>query len=277
MNKFGSLYVDADSFFHRMNPSIKLIIFILWLVAVFSFLDLSLSSALLIFGFILLPFAAIPYKVSRNLFAAIITFNLINAGFIFLITPDYGVTLSNRDYIVGHLASYPIYLATIEYILTISLKYLSLLPLTIIFIFTTHPSRFAASLNKVGAPYKLSYIASIIFRYFPDIHNEFKVISNAQAARGLSYAKDEKSFMKRIKNLFGLTIPLIIQAMQRIDKVTNAMEIRGFGTLKKRTWYNDVTLKPSDFLALFIALAIFAGIIYYKTILKPGISISFLL
>lgn len=277
MNKFGSLYVDVDSFFHRMNPSVKLIIFILWLVAVFSFLDLRLSSALLIFGFMLLPFAAIPYKISRNLFAAILTFNIINALFIFLITPDYGVTLSNRDYVIGHIASVPIYLATIEYILTLSLKYLSLLPLTIIFIFTTHPSRFAASLNKVGVPYKISYIASIIFRYFPDIHNEFKIISNAQAARGLSYTKDEKSLIKRVKNLFNLTIPLIIQAMQRIDKVTNAMEIRGFGTLKKRTWYNNIALKPSDIIALFFALAIFAGILYYKITLKPGVSISFLL
>lgn len=276
MNKFGSLYVDGDSFFHRMNPSIKLVIFILWLIAVFSYLDINISCGLLGLGFILLYFAKIPYRISRNLFMAVISFNLINALFIFLITPDYGVTLTDNHTLLAKIGSYPIYYATLMYILVISLKYLSLLPLTIIFVFTTHPSRFAASLNKVGVPYKLAYIISIIFRYFPDIHHEFKIISNAQAMRGFSYGKDEKSLKRRISNLFNITIPLIIQAMQRIDKVTNAMELRGFGASKKRTWYNNVTIKSADIVALAIAILGFAALVYYKSVVS-GFRIDFML
>lgn len=276
MNKFGSLYVDGDSLFHKMNPSIKLILFVLWLIAVFSYLDINISCGLLGLGFILLYFAKIPYQISRNLFMAVISFNLINALFIFLITPDYGVTLTGNHILVTQITNYPIYYATIMYILVISLKYLSLLPLTIIFVFTTHPSRFAASLNRIGVPYKLAYIISIIFRYFPDIHHEFKIISNAQAARGFSYGKDEKSLKRRINNLFNLTIPLIIQAMQRIDKVTNAMELRGFGTSKKRTWYNNVTIKSADIVALAIAILGFAALVYYKSVVS-GFRIDFML
>lgn len=274
MNKFGSLYVEGDSFFHRMNPSLKLLIFGLWLISVFMFLDLRVSLWLLIVGFILLKFAAIPYEVSRNLFIAVVIFNLINAVFILLISPYFGVTLSGDSRVVFTLWGFKAYYATLMYILVISLKYLSLLPLTIIFIFTTHPSKFAASLNKIGVPYKIAYTFNIIFRYFPDIQNEFKTIANAQAARGLSFGKDEKSWLKRVRNLFNITVPLINSALERIDKITNAMELRCFGKLKHRTWYNASQFTISDGLVLCISLLIFAMLLFFKLNFSAGLHIS---
>lgn len=265
MNKFGSLYVEGNSFFHRANPSIKLIMFILWVIAVFMFLDLRISICLLLLGFVLLQFADIPYKISRNLFVTISIFNLINAVFILLIAPDYGVTLSGNHQILYTIAGFNIYTTTLWYILVISLKYLSLLPLTIIFIFTTHPSKFAASLNQLMVPYKLAYIISIIFRYFPDIHQEFKTIANAGAARGFSIAKDEKSLFRRARNLFSITIPLINQAMLRIDKVSNAMDLRRFGYKWKRTWYNRASFSFADLCLLVVSIVIFSSLVYMKT------------
>ena len=271
MNKFGSLYFDADSFFHRMNPGVKLAIFIFWLIAVFMFLDLRISIGLLIFGFILLRFADIPYKVSRNLFIAVSSFNLINALFILLITPDYGLTLTGNTKILASIAGFNLYQSTLMYILVISLKYLSLLPLTIIFVFTTHPSKFAASLNQIGIPYKLAYTASIIFRYFPDIQQEFRNIANAQAARGLSFGKDEPSKIKRIRNLFNISVPLINSALARIDKISNAMELRGFGKYKQRTWFNQTGISAYDWLTLTIGISIFIGLCLFRFKFSSGI------
>jgi len=133
-----------------------------------------------------------------------------------------------------------------------------------ILIFTTHPSRFAASLNKVGIPYKIAYTFNIIFRYIPDIQNEFKTIAHAQAARGLSFGKDEKSFSKRVRNLFNITIPLINSALNRIDNVTNAMDLRGFGKHNKRTWYNATVFDKSDYIVLVISIAVFIFFIWFR-------------
>lgn len=275
MHKFGSLYIEGNSFFHRMNPSVKLFMFACWLITVFSFLDLRVSIFLLLLGFILLSFANIPYNISRNLFLVIASFNLINAVFILLLAPDYGVTLSGNNAILYTLFNFKIYTATILYIIVISLKYLSLLPLTLIFVFTTHPSKFASSLNKIGVPYKFAYIASIIFRYFPDIQHEFKTISNAGAARGFSITKDEKSFFKRLKNLFGITVPLINQAMLRIDKISNAMELRGFGRHKKRTWYNQSSLQLSDYIVIGIVFITTTGLLIFRFYAKTGFNACF--
>ena len=38
--------------------------------------------------------------------------------------------------------------------------------------------------------------------------------------------------------------------MDRIDVVSNAMELRGYGKHKKRTWYMERALKRNDYLVI---------------------------
>ena len=264
MSKFGTLYVESDSFFHKMEPSLKLLIFVLWSITVFMFLDLRFDVLLICLGIIFLCFSKIPFRIIKNLFIVVIVFNLINAVFIFLITPGYGTTLTGKTTVLFSFMDYKFTLETLFYILTLSLKYISLLPMAMILIFTTHPSRFAGSLNKVGIPYKIAYTFNIIFRYIPDIQYEFKNIAHAQAARGLSFGKDEKSFVKRVRNLFNITIPLINSALNRIDNVTNAMDLRGFGKHNKRTWYNATKFAKADYIVLVFAVAAFIFFLWFK-------------
>ncbi len=264
MSKFGTLYVESDSFFHKMEPSLKLLILVLWSITVFMFLDLRFDVLLICLGIIFLCFSKIPFRIIKNLFIVVIVFNLINAVFIFLITPGYGTTLTGKTTVLFSFLDYKFTLETFFYILTLSLKYISLLPMAMILIFTTHPSRFAGSLNKVGIPYKIAYTFNIIFRYIPDIQYEFKNIAHAQAARGLSFGKDEKSFVKRVRNLFNITIPLINSALNRIDNVTNAMDLRGFGKHNKRTWYNATKFAKADYIVLVFAVAAFIFFLWFK-------------
>ena len=264
MSKFGTLYVESDSFFHKMEPSLKLLILVLWSITVFMFLDIRFDVLLICLGIIFLCFSKIPFRIIKNLFIVVIVFNLINAVFIFLITPGYGTTLTGKTTVLFSFLDYKFTLETFFYILTLSLKYISLLPMAMILIFTTHPSRFAGSLNKVGIPYKIAYTFNIIFRYIPDIQYEFKNIAHAQAARGLSFGKDEKSFVKRVRNLFNITIPLINSALNRIDNVTNAMDLRGFGKHNKRTWYNATKFAKADYIVLVFAVAAFIFFLWFK-------------
>ncbi|MCF7790586.1 MAG: energy-coupling factor transporter transmembrane protein EcfT [Victivallales bacterium] len=264
MSKYGTLYIEGNSFFHRLAPSIKFIIFILWSITVFMSLDLRLSLALLAIGIIFLFFAEIPFRIIKNLFAVVIIFNIINAVFILLISPEFGAELTGQKTRLCSVLGFPVLMETLFYVITISLKYLSLLPMALILIFSTHPTRFASSLNKIGIPYKIAYTFNIIFRYIPEIQNEFKIISQAQAARGLSYGKDEKSLIKRMKNIFSITIPLLNTSLERIDKITNAMELREFGKYKKRSWYNESKISRKDLLVLIAAMFLFTAAVYHR-------------
>ncbi|GAB6169509.1 hypothetical protein JCM1393_19690 [Clostridium carnis] len=49
-------------------------------------------------------------------------------------------------------------------------------------------------------------------------------------------------------------MPLIFSSLDRIETISSAIEIRGFGNKNKRTWYNLKEFKKDDFFALFIVI-----------------------
>ena len=117
------------------------------------------------------------------------------------------------------------------------------------FLVTTDPSEFAASINQIGIHYNAGYALAIALRYIPDVQGEFTKIKHAQEARGIEMS-GKASLISRIKNTSAIIFPLIFSSMDRIDVVSNAMELRGFGKLKKRTWYMGRPLKRNDYLVL---------------------------
>ena len=60
------------------------------------------------------------------------------------------------------------------YELNVILKYFATIPMALLFILTTDPSEFAASLNKIGVSYKVAYTVSIALRYIPDVQRDYK-------------------------------------------------------------------------------------------------------
>lgn len=107
----------------------------------------------------------------------------------------------------------------------ISLKYFVALPVAILFISATNPSEFAASLNSIGISYKVGYSVAIALRYIPDIQRDYHSISQAQQARGVELGKSEP-FFARLKNSVSILLPLILTSLNRIDTISNAMELR---------------------------------------------------
>ena len=271
MGKMGTLYIDKDSFFHRMDGSIKFLLFITWYIVVFMFMDLRVFGILTILGALMLCMSKIPYKNIKHLLWIMIGFNIMNSIFILLITPTYGTSLLGSNTGVLNIGYATINRETIIYVLTLALKYANLLPITLIFIFTTHPSKFGSSLNKIGVPYKVAYAINIAFRYIPDIQEEFKTIVNAQQARGLSFKKGEASLTQRIKNVASIGLPLVVSSLHRIEVVTNAMELRSFGKHKERTWYNGTSFKKDDYVTLAICVVFLIASLWMKTKFFSGL------
>ncbi|MBF0844336.1 energy-coupling factor transporter transmembrane protein EcfT, partial [Streptococcus danieliae] len=71
------------------------------------------------------------------------------------------------------------------------LKYVATLPLALVFLLTTHPSQFAASLNQIGIPYRIAYAVSLTLRYIPDVQEDFVIIRKSQQARGLDLSAQQ--------------------------------------------------------------------------------------
>lgn len=74
---------------------------------------------------------------------------------------------------------YPITAEQLFYELNIILKYFTIIPAVFIFVVTTNPSEFAASLNRIGISYNIGYAVAIALRYIPDVQDDFHKIKNA--------------------------------------------------------------------------------------------------
>ena len=147
------------------------------------------------------------------------------------------------------------------YHLNLVLKYLAMVPVVLLFVCTTQPSEFAASLNRIGVKYTVAYSVALALRYIPDIQQEYHEISQAQQARGIEMSKKE-SLLRRLKAASAILIPLILSSMDRIEVISNAMELRGFGKNKRRSWYMARPFRPADFVAMGLCALLLAAAIF---------------
>ncbi|ABC65132.1 ABC-type cobalt transport system, permease component CbiQ [Aster yellows witches'-broom phytoplasma AYWB] len=145
------------------------------------------------------------------------------------------------------------------YQFNVLLKYCCIIPLFLIFIITTNPSQLAASLNKLGVSYKISYAFSLTIRYIPEIQKDFKNIYFNQQIRGIKVVK-KTHFVARIiadiKKIALIIPPLIFFNLDKIDVITNAMQLRRFGKYKTRTWYYEKSFSILDLFTFLLGLAL---------------------
>lgn len=258
-------YVKVDSPIHQLTGATKLICLILYSFAAMLTYDTRVLIGLLAFSLICFSISNIKFKDVAFVVYFILVFLLINNIAIFIFSPYQGCEIYGSTTVLFHLVgNYSVTVEELFYLLNVTLKYLSVIPIALLFIVATNPSEFAASLNRIGVSYKLSYSVAIALRYIPDIQRDYKEISFAQQARGLDLSKNEK-LLKRIKNMSSILMPLIFTSLERIETISRAMELRSFGTNKKRSWYSARPFKKLDYLAI-LCVVLLLGISLYMTI-----------
>jgi energy-coupling factor transport system permease protein len=265
MSRSGSLYIEKSSLFHKLDGSTKFLMLIAWTSFIFMFMDIRVFGLMSLLGFTMLGISKIPFKNIKPLTVFVVIFSIVNSLVLIVITPDYGSELSGQPTVIASIFGRNITIETVFYAVTLSLKYISILPITLLFVFTTHPSRFASSLNRIGVSYKVAYAVSIAFRYIPDVKDELTFIMNAQEARGVAFRRGDASLIKRLQNFVTILVPLLISSLNRIEVVSNAMQLRGFGYEKKRTWYNYKKLNGADYGFMILSGALVLAGIYLKS------------
>lgn len=258
-------YVKVNSPIHSLTGATKLICLILYSFAAMLTYDTRVLLGLLVFSLICFSISNIKFKDVAFVVYFILVFLLINTIAIFIFSPYQGCEIYGSTTVLFHLVgNYSVTVEELFYLLNVTLKYLSVIPIALLFIVATNPSEFAASLNRIGVSYKLSYSVAIALRYIPDIQRDYREISFAQQARGLDLSKDEK-LLKRLKNMSSILMPLIFTSLERIETISRAMELRNFGTNKKRSWYSARPFKKLDYLAI-LCVALLLCLSLYMTI-----------
>jgi len=258
MNNEMLSYIKKDSPIHKLTGATKLICFLLWTIAAMITYDTRVLIGLFVLGIVAFKISKIKFKDVSFVLYFILFFLLLNALMIFIFSPYQGVDIYGSRTDLFHLIGpYTVTKEQLFYEFNVILKYFATIPIALLFILTTEPSEFAASLNKIGVSYKIAYTVSIALRYIPDVQRDYKDIAFAQQARGVDLSSKEK-ISKRIKNSAAILMPLIFSSLDRIDKISLAMELRAFGNNKKRTWYNSRKFGKIDYLFIGILIIIVA-------------------
>ena len=257
-------YLPRRSVVHDLTGTTKLAFFLLFTFAGMLTYDTRVLLGLLLVSLLAFKASRIRVKEVRFMLVFMLIFLLMNNFFVFIFNPNQGTEIYGTRHVLVNLPGrFAITAEELFYLLNITLKYFIALPLAILFISATDPSEFAASLNSIGVSYRVGYSVAIALRYIPDIQRDYHSISQAQQARGVELGKKEPLFT-RLKNAAGILLPLILSSLARIDVISNAMELRGFGKNKKRTWYRERPFARNDYLALALGVLLLALSIVIK-------------
>lgn len=258
---FGQ-YLPTNSFVHKLDPRIKILLTIAFIVAVYLVKEFHFLGFLACFAFIVLvtAFSKISFfKVLRSMKAIIFivvfssvlqiffvkTGNLVIDWWIFKITDQ---ALLRAGFITAR----------------ISLMVMGASLLT----FTTSPVEISDGIESLLFPLKyikfpvheFALIMNIALRFIPSLLEETDRIIKAQKARGANF--ESGNIFKRIKALIPVLIPLLISSLRRADELADAMEARCYAGSKNRTRYK--VLKPSyrDLIATVIVSGLIVGIVF---------------
>lgn len=252
-------YEKKDTWIDRLCGVTKLIFFLAWSITSMLTYDTRVLAVMFVISLVLFQLSQTDWKQVGGIFKLIMIFMIINLLAIFIFAPEQGSRIYGTETVLFPIAgNYVVTAEQLFYEWNILLKYFTIVPSVFIFIVTTDPSEFAASLNRIGVSYNIGYAISVALRYIPDVQDDFHKIRNAQEARGIEMSSKAK-FMDRVKNTASIIFPLIFTSMERIDTVSNAMELRGYGKHKKRTWYSGRKLQKADYMTIVATLVFMAA------------------
>ena len=249
-------YIDRPSPIHRLTGACKLICLISWSLAAMTSFYTPLLILLTIGSFVLFRMAKLKIKDISFMVSLMLVYIVLNNVLIFLFSPDHGTSIyGTRTDLFKLFGPYVVTAEQLFYHFNVILKNACTIPIVLLFVCTTNPSEFAASLNRIGVSYKISYAVALALRYIPDIQREYRDISLAQQARGTEMSK-KANLVDRLKAASSILIPLILSSMDRIETISNAMELRGFGKGPKRSWYSGRKFSRMDVVSIAVCVII---------------------
>ena len=255
---FGQYY-PTGSVVHRMDPRMKLLLTIMFVVAIFfvnTYFGFMLTAAVLILIILIakLPMLSVLKSVRAIIFivifAAVINLFMIKNGEVLwswkaLQITDQGVHTTIK--------------MTLRLVLLISGA--SLLTLT------TTPVEIADGTESLIKPlalikvpvHDIAMIMSIALRFIPTLFEETQKIISAQKARGASF--DTGGLIARAKALLPVLIPLFVNSFRRADELAFAMDARCYNATEKRTKMKVMRFGAADFVAFFLIAAYFVAVL----------------
>jgi len=267
---FGQYY-PAKSFVHKCDPRLKILAFIVFVVAIFlanNFVALGICALCFIIIAICsrVPFVSLLKSVKGIWFLLLFTV-VLN---LFFYAGDPAKDVLWWEWWIADWWVIRIWEGAVYFSAFLAVRLVLLILRSSLLTLTTSPVALTDGLEGLLFPFKLiklpvhelALIMSIALRFIPILSDETARIINAQKARGADFEKG--GLIKRVKAIVPVLIPLLISAFRRSEELGDAMDARCYTGSKVRTKYKKLRFGYRDLISVLFVLALLAGVIVLR-------------
>lgn len=248
-------YYPANSVIHRLDPRVKLIATLLYIISLFMFKSIIAYFIAGIFLFTIIKMSKVPFGYIIKGLKAIVILMVITIVFNLLLTPGEET-----------LVSFWVFTITKEGVIKsvfLAIRLIFLIIGASLMTFTTTPNhltdgleRLMKPLQKIRVPvHEIAMMMSIALRFIPILLEETDKIMKAQMARGADF--ETGGLIKKAKNMIPLLVPLFISAFRRANDLAMAMEARCYRGGEGRTKMKPLSYKKRDGFGFVIMVGYF--------------------
>lgn len=252
-------FFPGNSIVHRLDPRIKLLLTVIYIVMLFvadTFCALGAGVVFLLISFLL---SGIPIKMMLKSVKPIVPI-IVFTGILNLFFISTGDILFQWKFIriTEDGVRTMIFMAT---------RIILLICGTSLLTYTTSPITLTDAIERILSPLKvikfpaheIAMMMTIALRFIPTLIEETDKIMSAQKARGADM--ETGSILKRAKALIPILIPLFVSAFRRAEELALAMECRCYHGGDGRTRLKQLKTAPRDYAAVAVAILFLAAVI----------------
>lgn len=259
------LYVHADGWLQRLDPRTKIALVLCGAGLFVVFNSVVMLLGLLAAVHLILLTSKVPIRqigwVWRQLLRVVIVIVLVFPLFSRLPGPVLFSIGPLTVTVTGALAG----VATATRVVGMSLLFFVIL-------FTTRQNDLVRGLVRLGLPFEWGLTLSIALRYIPSFSHTIAQIQEAQAARG--WQVDRGDFVRRLRGVLPVLVALVIDVLRTSDTLGMALVVRGVGSGRPRTVWQEIHFTRLDWAVLTATVLIFALLVYARFALSLGKNLS---
>ena len=256
-------YYQTDSIIHKLDPRVKLVATILFIVSLFivdNFIGYIIAALFLVCA---VKLSKVPFRFMVKGMKSIVFLLIIAVVFNLFLTPGEAVVSFWKLTITKEGIRIAAMMAIRLIFLIIGSSLMTL---------TTTPNNLTDGMEKLMSPLKVLHVPvhevammmSIALRFIPILLEETDKIMKAQIARGADF--ESGNLIKKAKSLVPLLVPLFISAFRRANDLAMAMEARCYRGGENRTKMKPLIYYKRDGIAYLVMLGYVAVCIYFGRI-----------
>ncbi len=270
---FGQYY-PANSFVHKMDARIKLLLCLLYMVGIFFVNSFVMFGFITVFLIALIGFSRVPLKSILKSVKGIIFLLLFTVILNIFFNKDGNILVEWKFIVItdgGLIYAAKMFLRLVYLVIGSSVLTLTTTPVDL-----THAiESLLKPLRIIKFPaHELALIMSLTLSFIPSLIEETDRIIRAQKARGADF--DTGGLVKRVKAFVPILIPLLVGGFRRADELANAMNSRCYEGAKKRTQMRVMKLSWRDLVGTFVSLLFFVTVFVVYGMKSQWINVSWL-